>query len=206
MPDIGWMELMVIGIVALIVVGPKDLPVMFRKAGLFVGRIKGMAREFTSAMNDAADQTGMREMNREMKALTNPRQYGLDKVKQSLNADLDLDADFNSDKPLKTGNQGKPAGAQGNPTQAPAPAVKRSEPAEAPSEAPAQAKAAPAKRAAPKAKAAPKAAPKRHLRKKPNPQKRHGPKLRLQKPRPLRPKRPLNPARKRRMRHERRRD
>ena len=171
MPDIGWMELMVIGIVALIVVGPKDLPVMFRKAGLFVGRIKGMAREFTSAMNDAADQTGMREMNREMKALTNPRQYGLDKVKQSLNADLDLDADFNSDKPLKTGNQGKPAGAQGNSTQAPAPAVKRSEPAEAPSEVPAQAKAAPAKKTAPKAKAAPKAAPKKAPAKKAEPAK-----------------------------------
>ncbi len=171
MPDIGWMELMVIGIVALIVVGPKDLPVMFRKAGLFVGRIKGMAREFTSAMNDAADQTGMREMNREMKALTNPRQYGLDKVKQSLNADLDLDADFNSDKPLKTGNQGKPLSAQGNPTQAPAPAVKRSEPAEAPSEVPAQAKAAPAKKTAPKAKAAPKAAPKKAPAKKAEPAK-----------------------------------
>ena len=171
MPDIGWMELMVIGIVALIVVGPKDLPVMFRKAGLFVGRIKGMAREFTSAMNDAADQTGMREMNREMKALTNPRQYGLDKVKQSFNADLDLDADLNSDKPLKTGNQGKPAGAQGNPTQAPAPAVKRSEPAEAPSEVPAQAKAAPAKKTAPKAKAAPKAAPKKAPAKKAEPAK-----------------------------------
>ncbi|MBF9053503.1 twin-arginine translocase subunit TatB [Rhodobacterales bacterium LSUCC1028] len=171
MPDIGWMELMVIGIVALIVVGPKDLPVMFRKAGLFVGRIKGMAREFTSAMNDAADQTGMREMNREMKALTNPRQYGLDKVKQSLNADLELDADFNSDKPLKTGNQGKPAGAQGNPTQAPAPAVKRSEPAEAPSEVPAQAKAAAAKKTAPKAKAAPKAAPKKAPAKKAEPAK-----------------------------------
>lgn len=171
MPDIGWMELMVVGIVALIVVGPKDLPVMFRKAGLFVGRIKGMAREFTSAMNDAADQTGMHEMNREMKALTNPRQYGLDKVKQSLNADLDLDADFNSDKPLKTGNQGKPAGAQGNPTQAPAPAVKRSEPAEAPSEVPAQAKAAPAKKTAPKAKAAPKAVPKKASAKKAEPAK-----------------------------------
>lgn len=135
MPDIGWMELMVIGIVALIVVGPKDLPVMFRKAGMFVGRIKGMAREFSSAMNEAADQSGMREMNREMKALTNPRKYGLDKLKSSLNADLDLDADFNSDTPLKTGNQGKPAQdkstqgkpAQGNPTQAPAPAVKVSQ-------------------------------------------------------------------------------
>jgi Tat protein translocase TatB subunit len=32
MPDIGWMELLVIGVVALIVVGPKDLPMMFRQA------------------------------------------------------------------------------------------------------------------------------------------------------------------------------
>jgi hypothetical protein len=106
-----------------------------------------------------------------MKALTNPRQYGLNKVKQSLNADLDLDADFNSDKPLKTGNQGKPLSAQGNPTQAPAPAVKRSEPAEAPSEVPAQAKAAPAKKTATKAKAAPKAAPKKAPAKKAEPAK-----------------------------------
>ena len=35
--DLGWTELLVIGIVALIVIGPKDLPVMFRKVGQFVG-------------------------------------------------------------------------------------------------------------------------------------------------------------------------
>ena len=50
--DLGLTELLLIGIVALIIVGPKDLPVLFRRVGEFVGRMKGMAREFTSAMND----------------------------------------------------------------------------------------------------------------------------------------------------------
>ncbi|NCW53489.1 MAG: twin-arginine translocase subunit TatB, partial [Rhodobacteraceae bacterium] len=54
--DLGWTELLVIGIVALIVIGPKDLPVMFRKVGQFVGKARGMAREFSRAMDDAADQ------------------------------------------------------------------------------------------------------------------------------------------------------
>jgi sec-independent protein translocase protein TatB len=61
--DMGWSELLVVGVVALIVVGPKDLPVLFRKVGQFVGKAKGMAREFSTAMNDAADDTGMREIS-----------------------------------------------------------------------------------------------------------------------------------------------
>ncbi len=54
MPDIGWMELLVIGVVALIVVGPEDLPGMFKKLGQMVGKVRGMAKDFTNAMNEAA--------------------------------------------------------------------------------------------------------------------------------------------------------
>ena len=62
--DLGLTELLLIGIVALIIVGPKDLPVLFRRVGEFVGRMKGMAREFTSAMNDAADQSGVKDISK----------------------------------------------------------------------------------------------------------------------------------------------
>ncbi|MGB0799555.1 MAG: Sec-independent protein translocase protein TatB, partial [Planktomarina sp.] len=57
----GWAEMMIVGVVALIVVGPKDLPIMFRKLGNAVGKAKGMAREFSRAMNDAADGAGMKD-------------------------------------------------------------------------------------------------------------------------------------------------
>lgn len=60
--DIGWSELMIIGVVALIVVGPKDLPMMFRKVGQFVGKARGMARDFQTAMHDAADESGVRDI------------------------------------------------------------------------------------------------------------------------------------------------
>ena len=68
--DIGWSELMIIGVVALIVVGPKDLPMMFRKVGNFVGKARGMARDFQSAMSDAADQSGIKDLTDTLKKAT----------------------------------------------------------------------------------------------------------------------------------------
>ena len=81
--DLGWTELLLIGIVALIVVGPKDLPVLFRNVGRFVGKARGMAREFTSAMNEAADQAGVNEVAKGLKAATNPVGTALDGVKDA---------------------------------------------------------------------------------------------------------------------------
>tara|TARA_B100000676_G_scaffold1575_1_gene1450 strand:+ start:51 stop:497 length:447 start_codon:yes stop_codon:yes gene_type:complete len=78
--DLGLTELLLIGIVALIIVGPKDLPVLFRRVGEFVGRMKGMAREFTSAMNSAADEAGVKDVAKTVRAATNPIQSSLDKV------------------------------------------------------------------------------------------------------------------------------
>jgi sec-independent protein translocase protein TatB len=76
--DIGWTELLVIGIVALIVVGPKDLPGMFRTLGRFTGKAKGMARDFQSAMNDAADSAGVKDVADDLKNVTSKKSLGLD--------------------------------------------------------------------------------------------------------------------------------
>ena len=58
---LGWAEIMVAAVVGLIVIGPKELPVVFRKIGQFVGKAKGMARDFSRAMNDAADESGIKD-------------------------------------------------------------------------------------------------------------------------------------------------
>ena len=69
--DIGWMELLLIGVVALIVVGPKELPVLFRTVGRYMGKARGMAREFQRSMEQAADETGLKEAAEGLKAATN---------------------------------------------------------------------------------------------------------------------------------------
>lgn len=74
---------MVVGIVALIVIGPKDLPQVFRTMGEFTGKARGMAREFTRAMNDAANDSGMNDISKGLKAATNPKAFGIDKIKEA---------------------------------------------------------------------------------------------------------------------------
>jgi sec-independent protein translocase protein TatB len=100
--DIGMTEMLVVGVVALIVVGPKDLPVMFRRVGQFVGKAKGMAREFSSAMNDAADQTGVRDMagdlNKTLKTATNPVGAAMDGVKDAASSLTNLDPESETGK------------------------------------------------------------------------------------------------------------
>jgi len=81
--DLGMTEMLVVGVVALIVVGPKDLPMMFRTVGRFVGKAKGMAREFSSAMNDAADQSGVKDVAKGLKAATNPMGTAMDGVRDA---------------------------------------------------------------------------------------------------------------------------
>jgi len=73
LPEIGATELMVIAAVALIVVGPKDLPMLMRKLGQFIARLRGMASEFRASFDDMARQSELDDLRREVEAMRNAR-------------------------------------------------------------------------------------------------------------------------------------
>jgi sec-independent protein translocase protein TatB len=67
--DIGWGELVVIGIVALIVIGPKELPTVMRTAGEWMGKIRRMASEFQGQFHEAMREAEMVEIKKQAEDL-----------------------------------------------------------------------------------------------------------------------------------------
>lgn len=99
-------ELLVIGIVALIVIGPKDLPEMFRQLGRLTAKMRAMAREFSRAMEAAANESGVNDVAKDLRAVTDPKSMGLNAVKDAVDKFEKWDPIKNAAKPtqpLKTG-------------------------------------------------------------------------------------------------------
>ncbi|MFN3313981.1 MAG: Sec-independent protein translocase protein TatB [Hyphomonas sp.] len=69
LPGIGFSELLLLGLAALIIIGPKDLPMMMRHIGQFVGKGRRMAREFQTAFDDIARQSELDELKKEIQEL-----------------------------------------------------------------------------------------------------------------------------------------
>ena len=74
LPQFGMTEFLLIAVIALIVVGPKDLPMMMRKLGQFVAKGRSMAREFQSAFDDIARQAELDELRKEIEDLRRDNQ------------------------------------------------------------------------------------------------------------------------------------
>ncbi len=86
LPEAGAFELVFLAAVALIVVGPKDLPVLLRKLGQFIARMRGMAAEFRASFDEMARQSELDELRKEVEALRNAR-FG-EPIAADLNAHL----------------------------------------------------------------------------------------------------------------------
>lgn len=63
--DIGWSELVVIGIVALIAIGPKELPGVLRSLGQWVGKIKHMASDFQGQFQEAMREADVADLKKQ---------------------------------------------------------------------------------------------------------------------------------------------
>jgi len=64
MLDIAPSELLLVALVALVVIGPKDLPRVMRTVGHWVGRARGMARHFRAGFDEMVRQSELEEMER----------------------------------------------------------------------------------------------------------------------------------------------
>lgn len=67
--DIGWSELLVVAVVAIIVVGPKDLPRMLRAFGRLMGQVRRTANEFKSQFDEALRDAELDEARRSVEGL-----------------------------------------------------------------------------------------------------------------------------------------
>lgn len=98
-PGIGGLEILVIGLLALIVVGPKDLPVLMRKVGQAVGKARGMANEFRASFDEMARQSELDELRKEVESLRtghNMVPLGADADAAFKDISRDLDAGLNT--------------------------------------------------------------------------------------------------------------
>lgn len=86
-PGIGGGEYIVIALVALLVVGPKDLPKLLRQLGRFVGKMRAMADDFRSSFDEMARQSELDDLRKEVEALRTQRSIPvLDDVKNEMNS------------------------------------------------------------------------------------------------------------------------
>ncbi len=99
MLNFGWAEMLVIGVVALIVIGPEDLPDMFRQLGRFTAKLRSMSREFSRAMEQAAKETGVKDVAKDLKNVTSSKALGLDAVKSAADKFEKWDPIKNAAKP-----------------------------------------------------------------------------------------------------------
>ncbi len=69
MIDIGWSEMLIVAVVAIIVIGPKDLPKALRTVGQWVGKARGMAREFRSSIDDMVRESELQEIREQANSI-----------------------------------------------------------------------------------------------------------------------------------------
>ena len=68
--DVGWSELLVIGVVALIAIGPKELPAVLRTCGQWMGKIRRMAAEFQGQFQEAMREAEMADIKKQVDEMT----------------------------------------------------------------------------------------------------------------------------------------
>jgi len=107
--DLGSYELMLAVLIALVVIGPKDLPALLRFVGRWVGKARGIAAQFRLGIDDMVRQSELKDMERKW-AEENARI-----MREFPDNPVAADVNGSSDRPAKTGDGGTGDSGSGGP-------------------------------------------------------------------------------------------
>jgi len=120
MPGIGFFETILLVLVAVVVIGPKDLPLMMRKFGRFTGKMRAMAFEFKQGIDELGRQAELEELRKEVSDLK--KSTGFDEMERDFNEDArKVEADVNKAMTLPSHPAASSNGAAANGAAAPPP-------------------------------------------------------------------------------------
>jgi sec-independent protein translocase protein TatB len=131
--DLGWGKIVIIAVIALVVIGPKELPAVLRTAGQWMGKIRRMAAEFQGQFQEAMREAEMADLKKSIDAITDATRgigSGFDPIGS---VTKDIESAF-EDKPAAAPSATPAASAEpsGTAAAAPAPAIEPSVAAEPP--------------------------------------------------------------------------
>lgn len=112
--DIGWSELVVIGVVALIAIGPKELPGVLRSVGQWVGKIKRMAGEFQGQFQEAMREAEVADLKKQFDEasaaatdFTSGLSDPLDNMRKEIESSLDVSSESKRDDSSRDDSESK---------------------------------------------------------------------------------------------------
>ena len=125
--ELDWQKLLVIAVVAIVFIGPKDLPRALRLVGQWTGRVKRMARDFQNQFNEAIREAELDSVQRDIEDIAKIDPVA-DIREAASQAGADISHDLNSIAPPTT--PAAPPAAEATPAVAPPPAAEPAVPAE----------------------------------------------------------------------------
>ena len=94
MLDIGWTEIIVLAVVCLFVIGPKDIPKFLGYVGKIIAKIKGITRDFNETVDEAIKDSELDDIRKEIEL----SKKELDSTKDILNPTTEIDKFMNNEK------------------------------------------------------------------------------------------------------------
>lgn len=129
--DLGWSKVLILAVVAIVVVGPKELPALLRTVGQFIAQLRRHAAEFRAQFDEAIRSTELDQIKKDVEAIKTDAQASLRGIERSIEDDVGsakASVDRVFDTPMPSAADPAPAATAGEHSSSEAPVPEGSDP------------------------------------------------------------------------------